>query len=109
MINKIYSMIGLAMKAGKVAFGSDMCEDKIKRKDGKDVSLIIIAEDTSINTKDKFIKLASLYNINIVVFGKIGLLSSSIGKSNKGVFAVLDNGLGNKILQMVKELKGANK
>lgn len=106
MINKIYSMIGLAMKAGKVAFGSDMCEDKIKRKDA---SLIIIAEDASINTKDKFIKLASLYNINIVVFGKIDLLSSSIGKSNKGVFAVLDNGFGNKILQMVKELKGANK
>ena len=106
MINKIYSMIGLAMKAGKVAFGSDMCEDKIKRKDA---SLIIIAEDTSINTKDKFIKLASLYNINIVVFGEMDLLSSSIGKSNKGVFAVLDNGFGNKILQMVKELKGANK
>lgn len=106
MINKIYSMIGLAMKAGKVAFGSDMCEDKIKRKDA---SLIIIAEDASINTKDKFIKLASLYNINIVVFGEMDLLSSSIGKSNKGVFAVLDNGFGNKILQMVKELKGANK
>lgn len=83
-----------------------MCEEKIKKGDA---SLIIIAEDISNNTKDKFIKLANLYNISIVIFGEIDLLSKSIGKLNKGVFAVLDNGFGNKILQMVKELKGANK
>ena len=106
MINKIYSMFGLAMKAGKVAFGSDMCEEKVKKGF---VNLIVLAEDTSDNTKDKFIKLANLYNINIVIFGEIDLLSRSIGKVNKGVFAILDDGFGNKILQMVKELKGANK
>lgn len=106
MINKIYSMIGLSMKAGKIAFGTDMCEEKIKKKSA---SLIIIAEDTSDNTKDKFIKLSNLYNINIVIFGEIDLLSRSIGKVNKGVFAILDDGFANKILQMVKELKGANK
>ena len=106
MINKIYSMLGLAMKAGKIAFGSDMCEEKIKKGI---VSLLIIAEDTSNNTKDKFIKLANLYNINNEVFGEMDLLSQSIGKVNKGVIAVLDSGFGNKIMQMVKELKGANK
>ncbi len=106
MINKIYSMIGLAMKAGKVAFGTDMCIDKVKKSN---VNLLIIAENMSNNAKDKFIKLASLYNINIVIFGEIDLLSKSIGKDNKGVLAILDSGFGNKILQMVKELKGANK
>lgn len=106
MINKIYSMIGLAMKAGKIAFGADMCEEKIKKRM---VSLLIIAEDTSSNTKDKFINFANIYNINIVFFGDIDMLSQSIGKVNKGVFAVLDSGFGNKIMQMVKELKGANK
>ena len=106
MINKIYSMIGLSMKAGKLAFGSDMCEEKIKKGFA---CLIIIAEDISDKTKDKFINLANMYNINIVVFGEIDLLSKSIGKSNKGIFAVLDKGFGDKILQMVKELKGANK
>jgi ribosomal protein L7Ae-like RNA K-turn-binding protein len=99
-------MIGLAMKAGKIGYGADMCEDKIKNKEAY---LIIIAEDVSNNTKDKFIKLASLYNISIVIFGEIDSLSKSIGKSNKGVFVVSDEGFSNKILQMVKELKGANK
>jgi ribosomal protein L7Ae-like RNA K-turn-binding protein len=94
------------MKAGKLAFGADMCEEKIKKKA---VSLVIIAEDTSDNTKEKFIKLANLHGINSVIFGKIDLLSSGIGKVNKGVFAVLDDGFGNKIMQMVKELRGANK
>lgn len=105
MITKIYSMLGLAMKAGKVAFGSDMCEEKIKKGT---VSLLIIAEDLSDNTKDKFIKLANLNNINYIIFGEIDLLSNSIGKINKGIIAVLDVGFGNKIMQMVKELKGAN-
>ena len=106
MITKIYSMLGLAMKAGKIAFGSDMCEEKINKGT---VSLLIIAEDLSDNTKDKFIKLANLYNINYVMLGEIDLLSNSIGKINKGIIAVLDVGFGNKIMQMVKELKGANK
>ena len=30
-------------------------------------------------------------------------------KGKEGVFAVLDSGFGNKLMQMVKELKGANK
>ncbi len=99
-------MIGLAMKAGKMAWGTDMCIEKMKKGEAK---LVIIAEDISDKTKDKLIKLASLYHINIVIFGKVELLSGSIGKINKGVFSVCDDGFGNKILQMVKELKGANK
>lgn len=83
-----------------------MCEENIKKGNA---SLIIIAEDTSSKTKDKFIKLASLYNINIVIFGEIDLLSRSVGKVNKGIFAILDGGFADKVLQMVKELKGANK
>ena len=106
MINKIYSLIGLSMKAGMLAFGADMCEEKIKNKIA---SLIIVAEDVSDKTRDKFINLANLYNINIVTFGEIDKLSKSIGKINKGIYAILDDGFGNKILQMVKELKGANK
>lgn len=104
--NRIYSIVGLAMKAGKIGFGADMCEEKIKNKKAY---LVLLAEDLSEKTKDRFIKLASLYNINIVIFGEIDLLSQSIGKSNKGVFTILDEGFSNKILQMVKELKGANK
>ena len=54
--NKIYSMLGLCMKAGKLAYGTDMCLEKIKFGKAK---LVIVAEDASKNTKDNFRKICS--------------------------------------------------
>ena len=104
-MNKIYGMLGLAMKAGKLAYGTDMCIEKIKKKE---VSLLILANDLSQNTKEKLTKVAETYHISIVVFGEIETISQSIGKENKGVIAVLEEGFANKISQMVKNIKGAN-
>ena len=64
--------------------------------------LLDLREDIS------FTYIAKKNNVEIVIFGDINRLSFSIGKSNKCVVAILDEGLGNKILEMVKELKGAN-
>ena len=93
------------MKAGKIAYGSDMCEEKIKKKEA---CLLLIAEDLSSNTKEKFMSIAKMYHISIVVFGNMDSISHSIGKTNKGVIAVLDDGFANKISQMVNNFKGAN-
>ncbi len=93
------------MKAGKIAFGADMCEEKLKKKE---VSLLIVADDLSDNTKEKFMKLAEMYQVSIVLFGDIASISQSIGKTNKGIIAVLDDGFANKISQMVNNFKGAN-
>lgn len=92
------------MKAGKLSFGTDMCIENIKKKKA---FLIILAEDASDNTKEKFQKLAELYQIQIVCFGEKDILSKSIGKVDKVVFAILDKGFSDKILQMLKESKGA--
>ena len=105
MMNKIYSMLGLAMKAGKIAYGTDMCIERIK---SREVRLLIIAENLSENSKEKMIKIAETYHISIVVFGEIDVISHSIGKENKGVIAILDDGFAKKILQMVNIVKGAN-
>ena len=52
--------------------------------------------------------IAEMYHISIVVFGDIDSISQSIGKINKGIVAVLDDGFANKISQMVNNFKGAN-
>ena len=45
MINsKVYGLIGLAMRAGKIAFGADSVEDLIKKRKLK---LVNVAEDSS--------------------------------------------------------------
>lgn len=105
MINKIYSMLGLCMKAGKIAYGSDMCEENIKNKKAK---VLIIANDTSDNTKKKFENISKRENIDLFFFGDINSISHSIGKNNKAIIAILEDGFANKIKDMLKELKGAN-
>ena len=49
--NNILGLIGLAMKAGKVCFGADSVEENIVKHK---VKLLIISEDSSERTKNKF-------------------------------------------------------
>ena len=85
--NNILGLIGLAMKAGKVAFGADSAEEK----------LIIVSNESSERTKSKFIKLCENYKIPIIIDGTIDELSKTIGKSNKAVIGIKDINFANSI------------
>lgn len=85
--NKILGLIGLAMKAGKVSFGADSVEENILKKK---VKLVIISEESSERTKNKFITICEKYNIPIIIYGDIESLSKSIGKSNKAIVGIKD-------------------
>ena len=50
-VNKVYSMLGLAMKAGKVASGEFATDKSVKS--GK-AWLVIVSEDASDNTRKMF-------------------------------------------------------
>lgn len=85
--NKILGLIGLAMKAGKVSFGADSVEENIiKRK----VKLVILSEDSSERTKNKFIELCKKYDIPVITYGNIEILSKTIGKNNKAILGIKD-------------------
>lgn len=105
MISRVYSMMGLCMKAGRLAYGSDMCEEKIKNNQ---VKLLIVAKNASDNTKGKFENLCNSNGIDFMFFGTIDLISHSIGKDNKAIVAILDEGFATRIKEMLKEIKGAN-
>ncbi len=95
MINKkILGLIGLATRARKVCFGADSVEEKINRKK---VKLLIIAEDASDRTKDKFKKIAEKENVPIIIIANIENLSKAIGKSNKAIIGIEDINLSNEI------------
>ena len=75
------------MKAGSVAFGADSVEESIiKRK----IKLVIISEESSERTKNKFIDICKNYNIPIITYGSIDDLSKAIGKSNKTILGIKD-------------------
>ena len=105
MIDKIYSMLGLCMKAGMLAYGSDMCEEKIRYNK---IYMIIVAQDASNNTKQKFLNLCD-EDVQYEEYGTIDEISHCIGKSNKAVIGIMDENFSKKIkLLLVEKLKGAS-
>ena len=91
---KILGLIGLATKARKIYFGADSVEEQIKKKK---LYLIIIAQDASERTKEKFQKLGEQYNISVIVNGEIETLSKAIGKSNKAILGIAEQNLAKEI------------
>lgn len=92
--NKILGMIGLSARARKVAFGADSVEMEIKKRK---VRLVIVSNEASTRTKEKFKKLTDEYSVASIEFGEIDELSKAIGKSNKAVLGILDNNLAREI------------
>ncbi len=95
--NKILGLIGLATRARKIAFGADSVELEIKKKK---VKLIIIAEDSSERTKNKFKKLSEEYGIPIIEKETIETLSKAIGKDNKAIIGIEDINFSKEIIKI---------
>ena len=92
--SKILGLIGLSAKARKVSFGADSVELQVQK--GK-VYLIILAQDSSSRTKEKFQKISEKYNIPIIITQTIEELSKAIGKSNKAILGIEDINLASEI------------
>ena len=89
---------GLASKAGKVAFGAGSVKELILNNK---VYLVIIAEDASSNTREKFLNLTSEKNIKLVAYGSIEENSKAIGKKNKAIIAIKDKNFSDAIAKII--------
>lgn len=92
--SKILGLIGLAARARKVSFGADSVELEAQKNK---VYLIILAQDSSTRTKEKFQKISEKYNIPIIITQTIEELSKAIGKSNKAILGIGDINLASEI------------
>lgn len=92
--SKILGLIGLAARARKVSFGADSVELEAQKNK---VYLIILAQDSSTRTKEKFQKISEKYNIPIIITQTIEDLSKAIGKSNKAILGIGDINLASEI------------
>ena len=70
--SKLASYLGLARRAGKVLSGYKTCAGTIGRGN---IKLIILAEDTSQNTKDKFTALCERRGVPFKIYGSSEALS----------------------------------
>ncbi len=92
--NKILGLIGLAARARKISFGADSVELQAQKKK---VYLIILAQNSSVRTKEKFQKISEKYKIPIIITETIENLSNAIGKNNKAILGIEDINLANEI------------
>jgi len=96
MNTKIYSMLGLARKAGMVFSGDSQVEALLKKKKG---NLLIIAEDaTGIITK--YDKWAEDLGIEVMICGTKYDLGLAIGMSPRAVVLVMDKGFADAIVKI---------
>lgn len=91
---KILGLIGLAARARKICFGADSVELQIQKKK---VYLVMVAQNSSERTKEKFKNICEQYNIPIIIEGEIEVLSKAIGKSNKAIIGIEDINLASEI------------
>ena len=96
--NKVYGLLGLTAKAGKIAFGTDSCLEMIAKHKLK---LVIVAEDASERTINNFKEKCKENNVDFYIFGKKEDLSKSIGKVNKAVIGIKDKNLAGAIIKIL--------
>ena len=94
---KIFSLFGLATRAGKMASGEFQTEMAIK---SGTAFLIVVATDASNNTKKLFQDKCSFYKVPIVFFGTKEELGHAIGKEYRASLAILDKGFAEAIINM---------
>lgn len=95
---KILSLLGLAMKAGKIASGEFSTEKAVKSGKG---FFVVIAEDASDNTTKKFTNMCQYYEVPMVKLGTKEELGRTIGKEFRASLAVLDENFTKAILQQM--------
>lgn len=102
MVNrqKILGLLGLAMRAGEVCFGTDSC---IEFMQNKKIKLILIAEDAAERTKRNFTFLCERNKIPIKLFGTIEENSKAIGKKNKAVIGIKNSNFANQLEKMIND------
>lgn len=97
--DKILALIGLATKAGRTVSGEFMTEREIKT--GR-AALVIVAEDSSENTKKKFRDMCEFYKVTICFYGDKDTLGHAMGKEFRASLAVLDEGFAKGIQKQLR-------
>ena len=88
--SKIYSLLGIARKAGKITSGEFSVETALKSR--KSV-LVVIAADASDNTKKKFRNMCDFREVPWFECGTRIELGQCIGCGSRSVVSISDEGL----------------
>ena len=92
--DKVLSMLGLAARSRNVVSGGFATEQAVK---SNKAGLVIIAEDASGNTRKKYSNMCDFYEVPCAFHGTKAVLGHSMGKDERSVLAVTDEGFADSI------------
>lgn len=88
-MNKIYSLLGLAIRSRNLVSGEFATEKAVK---SGNAVMVIVSEDASHNTVKLFTNMCSFYDVPMFRYGKKEELGHAIGKEVRSSLAVTDEG-----------------
>ena len=91
--NKIYSLLGLAMRGRNLVSGEFQTEDAVKKGS---------AEDASANTKKLFHDKCSYYEVPVYEYGTKEELGWAIGRDLRSSVGVCDAGLADALIKQLE-------
>ncbi len=98
--DKILSLLGLATKSGNVVSGEFMVEKLVK---AKKAYLVIVATDTSENSKKSYTDMCTFYRTPIYFYGTKESLGHCIGKEMRASVAITEKGFAGSIEKLLKD------
>ncbi len=98
MDNRIYQMLSLCQKAGKLVTGEFAAKEAVL---SYTAYLVIVATDASNNTKKLFNDKASYRKIPCVEWGTKEEIGNKVGKNPRAVIAIVDENFANKIKELI--------
>ncbi len=98
LINKVYGLLGISAKAGKLISGTDIILEQMAKKK---VNLVIVAEDASEKTIKNMKYYCEKENVKLIVYGSINENSKAIGKHNRAVIGIVDKNFANSIEKVI--------
>ncbi len=98
MMNKNYlNILGLARAAKGIVDG----ETLIKKISSKEVTLVLIANDASANTKKRITDKCNYYEIPYYIVDDSETISKAIGKVNRMAVGISNQGFAKKIKELI--------
>lgn len=94
------SLLGLAFRARKVISGEELVVGEIRKQKAK---LVLLSADASSHTQKKIINKCKYYKIPFRLVPSREQLGRSIGKSERVVVAILDEGFAKKLESLLDE------
>lgn len=100
--NNILAMIGLATRSRNVVSGEFMTEKSVK---SSHAALVLVATDSSDNTKKMFHDMCTFYKVPIFDYGTKEELGHAMGKEMRASLAVTDKGFAKSLIEKLELLE----